>query len=112
VLDTGANRTSLTPRYAAANPAAVAALARGSARNAGAGGARVQPVATWTDAPVSVGGRTLVLPAISIALPEAGAAPARLNGTLGQDVLRRFESYTLDFAAMRLSLGAPVAARQ
>jgi hypothetical protein len=27
-------------------------------------------------------------------------------------VLRRFDSYTLDFIAMRLSLGAPVAAAQ
>lgn len=111
VLDTGANRTSLSARYAAANETAVAALGRSSARNAGAGGARVQPVANWTDAPVAVGGQSLTLPSISIALPEPGAAPARLNGTLGQDVLRRMESYTLDFRAMRLSVGAPVAAQ-
>lgn len=111
-LDTGANRTSLTARYAAANAAAVAALARRDARSAGAGGARVQPVARWTDVPVAVGGRELVLPEISIALPAAGGPPPQLNGTLGQDVLRRFDSYTLDFRAMRLSLGAPAAAAQ
>jgi predicted aspartyl protease len=109
LLDTGANRTSLTARYATANRAAVAALATRNAHTAGAGGARVQPVANWTDAPVSVGGQQLVLPVISITLPAEGTATPQLNGVLGQDVLRRFESYTLDFARMRLSLGAPVA---
>ena len=109
-LDTGANRTSLTARYAAANPTAVAALARRNASTAGAGGARIQPVATWANAPLAVGGQTLVVPAISITLPAAGAPPPQLNGTLGQDVLGRFESYTLDFSAMRLSLGSPLAA--
>jgi hypothetical protein len=109
-LDTGANRTSLTARYAAANAAAVAALATRNASSQGAGGARVQSVARWTEVPVAVGGRELVLPEISIALPAAGGRPPQDNGTLGQDVLRRFDSYTLDFIAMRLSLGAPVAA--
>jgi hypothetical protein len=111
-LDTGANRTALTARYAAANAAAVAALATRSATSQGAGGARVQPVARWTEVPVAVGGRALVLPEISIALPVAGEAAPQLNGTLGQDVLRRFDSYTLDFIAMRLSLGTPVTAAQ
>ena len=109
-LDTGANRTSLTARYAAANAAIVAALARRDARSAGAGGARVQSVARWTQVPIAVGGRALVLPEITIALPATGSPPPQTNGTLGQDVLRRFDSYTLDFRAMRLSLGAPVAA--
>jgi len=109
-LDTGANRTSLTARYAAANAAAVAALGTRNASSQGAGGARVQPVARWTQVPVAVGGRELVLPEISIALPAAGGRPPQDNGTLGQDVLRRFDSYTLDFIAMRLSLGAPVTA--
>jgi predicted aspartyl protease len=111
-LDTGANRTSLTARYAAANAAAVAALATRNATNQGAGGARTQAVARWTDVPVAVGGRALVLPEITIALPDADRPPPQGNGLLGQDVLRRFDSYTMDFRAMRLSLGAPVAAAQ
>jgi predicted aspartyl protease len=110
LLDTGANRTSLSARYAAENPAAVASLATRNATNQGAGGARVQAVATWTQAPVAVGGREVVLPSLSITLPAAGTPTPPSNGTLGQDVLRRFDSYTLDFRAMRLSLGAPVAA--
>ena len=110
LLDTGANRTSLSARYAAANAEAVAALPTRSASNQGAGGVRAQAVARWTDVPVAIGGRELVLPEISIALPPvAGSPPPQSNGTFGQDVLRRFESYTLDFRAMRLSLGAPVA---
>jgi predicted aspartyl protease len=111
-LDTGANRSSLTARYAAANAAQVAALATRNAQSQGAGGARTQAVARWTDVPVAVGGRELILPEISIALPEAGSPPPELNGMLGQDVLRRFDSYVMDFQAMRLSLGAPLAAGQ
>ena len=88
----------------------MAALPTRNASSQGAGGARVQSVARWTGVPVSVGGRELVLPEISIALPAADGPPPQDNGTLGQDVLRRFDSYTLDFRAMRLSLGAPVAA--
>lgn len=109
LLDTGANRTSLSARYAAANAAAVGALATRNATNQGAGGAQVQQVARWTEVPVALGARTLVLPEISIVLPVAGSPPPQTNGTLGQDVLRRFDSYTLDFLAMRLSLGAPLA---
>jgi hypothetical protein len=43
-------------------------------------------------------------------LPAAASPAPQSNGTLGHHGLRRFDSYTLDFVAVRLSLGAPVAA--
>lgn len=107
-LDSGADRTSLTARYAAAAPQRVASLQTSQAGFASAGGMTVRRFATWPNAPVSVAGRSLTLPALQIGLP--GGPEARFNGVLGSDVLRRFESYTLDFRTMRLSLGAPVAA--
>jgi hypothetical protein len=107
-LDTGADRTGLTALYAAAEPARVAALQTGSGNFASAGGTRQMRFATWPDAPLTVAGRGFTQPALQISLPGDGPAP-RFNGVLGSDVLRRFESYTLDFQRMRLSLGAPVA---
>lgn len=107
-VDTGADRTALTARYAAAEPQRVAALQTGQGNFASAGGTAVRRFATWPNAPVVVAGRSFTLPALQIGLPGDGPE-ARFNGVLGSDVLRRFESYTLDFRAMRLSLGAPVA---
>ena len=106
-LDTGADRTSLTALYAGAEPARLAALRTGQANFSSAGGTRTRRYAVWPDAPVAVAGRSLTLPHLTVALPGDGPRPDD-NGTLGSDVLRRFESYTLDFRAMRLSLGAPL----
>jgi len=47
-------------------------------------------------------------PALAITLPDGRASPP-FFGTLGSNALRLFESYTIDFAAMRLDLGAPAA---
>jgi len=109
LLDTGADRTSLTALYAQAQPARVAALRTGQANFSSAGGTRVRRFAIWPDAPVALDGKSLTLPQLTIELPGSGPEPDD-NGTLGSDILRRFESYTLDFRAMRLSLGSPVAA--
>ena len=109
-LDTGANRTSLSALYAGANPDRVAALAASEVGNASAGGAR------------RLSGRDLGRRAGRAGRADAPAAGARHRlagragraraslGTLGADVLRRFDSYTIDFQAMRLELGEPVAA--
>jgi predicted aspartyl protease len=106
-FDTGANQTSLSARYAAANPDAVAALQTGQSRMSSAGGTRTSQTATWPNAPLQIAGRGLRLPVLPINLPAGGARPP-FNGTLGSDVLRAFESYTIDFGAMRLELGAPL----
>ncbi|HEV7658923.1 MAG TPA: retropepsin-like aspartic protease [Allosphingosinicella sp.] len=109
-LDTGANKSSLSALYARAHPETVAALARRTAGMASAGGARLASVATWPNAPLALAGRTLLLPSLEIGLPSAGGPAPRFIGVLGSDVLRAFESYTLDLHAMRLELGAPVQA--
>jgi predicted aspartyl protease len=111
-LDSGANRSSLSDLYAAANPARVAALATSQARTASAGGTASGQVATWRDAPLAVAGRSLRLPALPIALPAPGRPPQRRYGQLGSEALRAFESYTLDLNAMRLDLGPPVPAAE
>jgi predicted aspartyl protease len=110
MLDTGATRTTLSTMYAAANPDAVARLETTEARQASAGGARIRRVATWRNAPLNVAGRGVVLPTLSVALPGDGPA-GRDYGVVGEDLLRGFQSYEIDFRAMRLELGEPVAPR-
>jgi len=109
-LDTGANRSGLSARYAAANPARIAALASSEAHMMSAGGGASRQVATWRNAPLGLAGRALQLPTLQITLAAPGAPIPRDYGTLGSEALRAFESYTLDFNAMRLELGAPVPA--
>jgi predicted aspartyl protease len=107
-LDTGANRSSLSALYAAANPDRIAALATSEARMMSAGSAASTQVATWRNAPLALAGRVLQLPALEIALAAPGAHPPRMFGAIGSDSLRAFESYTLDFNFMRLEVGPPV----
>jgi clan AA aspartic protease (TIGR02281 family) len=107
-LDTGANQTSLSARFAAAHPDIVASLETRELRTASAGGTRSAQAATWRQAPLALAGRSLRLPEVAVALPEEGTPPSNF-GTLGSNVLREFESYTIDFAAMRIDLGAPTA---
>jgi clan AA aspartic protease (TIGR02281 family) len=106
-LDTGADETTLSARYTAANPAAVAGLQVSERRSASAGGTRSAQVATWRNASIGLAGRTLVLPSLPVHLPATGRMP-RFNGTLGSNALRAFRSYTIDYAAMRLELGEPL----
>lgn len=108
-LDTGANQTTLGARYAADNPDAVAALATSQVRNASAGGTRDSQLATWANAPLMLAGRVLVMPQLPVTLPAEGVRP-RFYGTLGSNVLRMFDDYTIDFATMRLDLGSPIPA--
>ena len=66
-------------------------------------------VATWPNAPIAVAGRRVSMPTVPVVLPNGGEDIAAF-GTLGSNLLRAFESYTLDFNAMRLELGEPVRA--
>jgi predicted aspartyl protease len=101
-FDSGASDTSLGPRFAADHPGLVAGLAKRSSRVAGAGGAVENIVSVLGNADVEVGGVTMRLPAMDV----ARAAPVGNFGTLGQDLLRSKESYTIDFERMTLTLGA------
>ena len=107
-FDTGANQTQLSALYAASQPERLAALQTQNSHMSSAGGTRQSRTALWPEAPLALAGRSFTMP-LQVMLPGDGPAP-RFNGVLGADVLRRFESYTIDFARMRLSLGAPVPA--
>ena len=107
-LDTGANQTALSARYAEAHPDVGEGLEISESRQASAGGTRLTRVATWRNVPIELAGRRFNLPEVPLTLPSEEPMP-RFYGTLGSNALRAFESYTIDFASMRLELGAPVA---
>lgn len=109
-LDSGGSASSLSARFAAANPDIVAGLPQSRQRLAGAGGATERDVAQWPDVEVSVGGGRHVLPELAVTLRDSADVRVRNQGVLGGDVLNAFDSWTLDFRAMRLELGAPIAA--
>ena len=111
-LDTGANQTTLSARYAAANPAAVAGLQVSERRSASAGGTRSAQVATWRNAPIGLAGRTLVLPSLPVNLPADGPNATILTARSARTRCGHSESYTIDFATMRLELGEPVGHRE
>ena len=62
--------------------------------------------AIWPGPTFTIAGREIVLDSLEVMLPSQVKAP-ETYGTLGSDLLARFDSYTLDLRAMRLALGTP-----
>jgi len=109
LLDTGANQTTLSGHFAETFPDAIAGLEVRESNAGGAGGMMRRRVATWPNAPIAIAGRRVSMPTVPVVLPN-GSEDIAAFGTLGSNFLRAFESYTLDFNAMRLELGEPVRA--
>lgn len=109
LLDTGATQTTLSGHFAETYPDAIAGLEVRESNAGGAGGMMRRRVATWPNAPIAVAGRRVRMPTVPVVLPN-GSEDIASFGTLGSNLLRAFESYTLDFNAMRLELGEPVRA--
>lgn len=102
-LDTGASASSLSPEFARAHPVIVAGLPQFDEHVAGAGGVNAVKTVHWRDVPVVVGGAAATLPDLAIVLHGRAGADWTL-GSIGQDLLGRFRSYTIDFRAMRFAV--------
>jgi predicted aspartyl protease len=108
-LDTGASRSGLSARFAREQPAVLTDLERGSSQVTGAGGASMQiDRALWRKIKITVADRTLELPELAIQISESQTALNDYYGVLGNDVLKAFQSFTLDFRNMHFQLGPPV----
>jgi len=99
-LDTGSNRTSLTPETIAANPGLAGEAIRGRVGMASAAGVRSD------DAGSIIPRLALKLGAATVPLSKVPVAPGprRCDGTLGQDVLRSGGGYAIDFNRMTIEL--------
>lgn len=109
-LDTGAAASDLTAAFARRAPATVAALGDhavlGRSR-ASAGGAVVSEAVSLKQVPLSLAGQSICLPSIDVGLADDETGPTRL-GSIGQDALSLFESYSIDFVSMNFeAVGAP-----
>lgn len=100
-FDSGANRSSLSARFAAEHPDFEGAEIAHS-NKAGAGGAEVVKLAKLKDVPIAINGSEAVLPAMEM---ESQAKEGdRRYGVLGADMLSLFRSFTIDWNAMRLEV--------
>ena len=109
-LDTGANTSMFTVRFFRKFRAQSASWKKGEDKGFGAGGIMVRKVYVVLALELRVGDKIATLHSIPIFTSAIGTDIDDSYGNLGQDVLAGFESFTLDFAHMRFSLGKPVPA--
>ena len=109
-LDTGANSSVFTVGYFKKFHAQSASWKKGEYKGGGAGGITVRKVYMVPTLELKVGDKIATLHSIPVFRSVIGTDLDDAYGNLGQDMLAGFESFTLDFAHMRFSLGKPVAA--
>ena len=103
-LDTGASASALSPEFAREHAGIVAGLRQTDQHVAGAGGISAIKAAHWRNVPVTLGGIPTTLPDLGIVLQGPAGATDWTLGTIGQDLLGRFRSYTIDFREMRFAV--------
>lgn len=103
-LDTGAANSELSAEFARRNAAVIDGLVKDVRSTASAGGSTQQKTAVWKQVDVRLSGQTLTLPKLAVAVEDSADVKTKSLGVLGQDVLRAFDSYTIDFSNMRFEL--------
>ncbi len=78
-------------------------------RFAGLGSAKVVKAYAGKNLKLSIGGREAIFPKIPILTEAPNENGKTVCGNLGQDMIRQFESLTLNFEKMSLEFGVPVA---
>ena len=103
-LDTGATHSDLSAIAVARQPTLVAGKPHVDRQVSGAGGTVHVPVVELHDVPVSIDGHAACLARMDATLEAIPGAAAQDLGTLGQDMLGLYASYTIDFRAMRFEV--------
>jgi len=99
-LDTGANRSVLTPLATSERPELLSQSTVRESKSAGAGGTVVDSATrVIRSLSLDVGGSHVALKDVYVAEPLA-----RCHGVLGQDVLRSGAGYAIDFESMNVEL--------
>ncbi|TBR40539.1 MULTISPECIES: aspartyl protease family protein [Dyella] len=102
-LDSGASHSSLSARFAAEHASMVKGWRTRKEGVGGAGGSRTRRVATWSNVDVGIGVQHVTLPTLAVALDSAGNV--KEPNVLGNDILRAFDQWTLDFQRMEFTVG-------
>ena len=107
-FDTGASGTDLSVRYYDRFRSESKEWKKGKTKNSGAGGLVERTVYFQPQLNLGIGGKTVTLDRVSIFPSAMGAGIDKIYGNLGQDVVAKFDSFTLDFSTMTFSLGEPL----
>jgi hypothetical protein len=103
-LDTGSGSTFLTDHYLAEHPNIFSGPPTEKARLAGAGGIHEIPAYSAHQLPLWFGSTPVFLTGEHVLAQSQGGAAENYFGVIGQDLLRRFSSYTIDFRSMRITV--------
>jgi predicted aspartyl protease len=107
-FDTGASGTNLSIRYFERFRGEVGSWKKGENKSFGAGGLMERAIYLQPKLDLAVGGRIATLKNVPIFTVKMGSDIDGLYGNVGQDMVSRFDSFTLDFSKMTFSLGAPL----
>ncbi len=102
-LDTGANRTVLSTRYAQAYAAQLGKAQVGERQLTGVGGSRKVPSYVHVTTTLLVGGAAVQLQDIDVLRSGVGTEDDNFYGILGRDFLKQLKSYTISFSRMTFS---------
>lgn len=103
-IDTGSGSTYLTDRYLKENHSLFQGEPPQVARLAGAGGVHEIPAFEAHKLPLFFGETPVLCSGQHVLTEPQGGEAESYYGVIGQDVLRLFSSYTLDFRAMRMTV--------
>jgi Aspartyl protease len=107
-FDTGASETNLSVRYYNQFHGDSREWKKGKTKSFGAGGVVKRTIYFQPELHLGIGTRTVTLQRVPIFPSIMGAGIDDLYGNLGQDVVAKFDSFTLDFSAMTFRLGEPI----
>jgi predicted aspartyl protease len=102
-FDTGAQSSAMYEPFHAARRALVEAGGDATLVQVGGAGG-MQTVAAYSLSPLvlTIGGRGATVPRVNVFIDKTTDDSNRLYGNIGQDVIRQFESMTLDFRRMQI----------
>ncbi len=103
-LDTGADRSLFSVRYAREFPGQLEGLSKKGHGMGGAGGVRKVLAYFLPHPQLRVGDVDVTLHEVPV-VPELGTDTDKVFGNIGRDLTDQFSSFTIDFVAMRLRLG-------
>jgi predicted aspartyl protease len=107
-FDTGASGTNLSLRYYDRFRGEARTWVKGENESYGAGGLVKRTIYLQPQLNLGIGDETVTLNRVPIFLSSMGSDIDDLYGNLGQDVVAKFDSFTLDFSTMTFHLGEPL----
>jgi predicted aspartyl protease len=107
-FDTGASSSDLSVRYYKRFQSKTSGWKRSTDKVSGAGGVVSRTIYVQPKLILGIGDKSVTLNDVTISPSTTGAPNDELYGNLGQDVVAKFDSFTLDFVKMTFSLGEPL----